>query len=102
MTDFADSPVPYDNRAGAAVYTPADTTTARILDARLADASVLLGALSVVTFWSFGVGILLGLGAVVAGGLATRVPDADRSDTIIGILTGAVGIAVGALFLSAT
>lgn len=106
MTDVADSSAPYDNRSPATVYTALGAGPLEVTETRFAryysDASVLLGALSVVAFWSFGVGILLGVVAVAAGLLATKIPEAPRSDAVIGMLTGTVGIAVGALFLAAT
>ncbi|MDQ1181902.1 hypothetical protein [Rhodococcus sp. SORGH_AS_0301] len=107
MTDIADSSLPRETQSPAAIYTAAKMSSARAAlssvarDPRLADASVLLGALSVVAFWSFGFGVLLGIAALVAGVLATRVSDADRADTVIGLLTGAVGVIAGGIFLAA-
>ncbi|SDD39180.1 hypothetical protein [Rhodococcus tukisamuensis] len=67
--------------------------------------ALMLGALSLVAFWSFGVGVLLGLGAVVAAAVARkRAVAAHRPVTveaILGGLTGLVGITAGLLFLAA-
>ena len=74
------------------------------LGARLSDASIMFGALSIVTFWMFGFGILLGAAALVTGALAARRPDvADHESTcleaLLGMLAGVFGIAAGLIFL---
>ncbi len=117
----ADSSAPVDRSVGEAAPTvayapstdPAAETAAvtqpsavvrlwHRLDGHRADAALLLGALSVVTFWAFGVGLVLGLGALVLGATALRTPDADRMDAGIGIAAGGVGLVAGLVFLGAT
>ncbi|WP_374212591.1 hypothetical protein [Rhodococcus tibetensis] len=78
----------------------------RPLGAYCSDVSVMLGALSIVMFWMFGFGMLLGAGAIATGIVAARHPsvEADEStslEALIGILTGAFGIALGIVFLAA-
>lgn len=71
------------------------------------DVAVMLGALSVVAFWTFGLGVLLGVGAVVAGAGAVaraRVAEADEPvpiEAVIGAVAGVGGIAAGLMFLAA-
>ncbi|MFZ2176193.1 MAG: hypothetical protein WAW17_19580 [Rhodococcus sp. (in: high G+C Gram-positive bacteria)] len=69
------------------------------------DVAVMLGALSVVAFWTFGLGVLLGVGAVVAGTVArARVAKADEPvpiEAVIGAVAGVAGIAAGLMFLAA-
>lgn len=115
----ADSAVPFDRTVtdstptvdyapspDSAVETSAQPSTLvqwrRRLDGHHADASLLLGALSVVTFWAFGLGLILGVGALGFGAVALRTADADRMDAGIGVAAGAVGIVAGLIFLSAT
>lgn len=117
----ADSSVPFDRSVGEATptveYAPSTDHTAETatpprqsavvrlrhrLDGHHADAALLLGALSVVTFWAFGLGLVLGLGALVLGAVALRIPDADRMDAGIGIAAGVVGVVAGLVFLGAT
>ncbi|MDJ0105337.1 hypothetical protein QM646_02890 [Rhodococcus erythropolis] len=70
------------------------------------DMALMLGALSILTFWMFGLGILLGA-AAIGTTLASRRPDTPghdpRDDTagIAGILTGIANIASGIVFLTA-
>ena len=70
------------------------------------DMALMFGALSILTFWMFGLGILLGA-AAIGTALAARRPDTpghdpgDSSAGIVGILTGIAGIAFGAVFLTA-
>ncbi|WP_043824826.1 hypothetical protein [Rhodococcus opacus] len=71
---------------------------------RLSDAAIMFGALSIATFWMFGLGIALGAAALVAGALALRHPDiADHESTsleaLLGMLAGVCGIAAGLIFL---
>nr|WP_271211856.1 hypothetical protein [Rhodococcus wratislaviensis] len=70
------------------------------------DISVMLGALSIVMFWMFGFGIVLGVCAIAAGIAANRHPAVEGSEpksleALLGILTGAFGIAAGTVFLTA-
>lgn len=70
------------------------------------DISVMLGALSIVMFWMFGFGIVLGVCAIAAGIAANRHPAVEGSESksleaLLGILTGAFGIAAGTVFLTA-
>ena len=67
----------------------------------------MLGALSVVAFWTFGFGILLGVGAVVAGVISIwdrglGPTDTHLQDAVIGILSGVFGVAIGIVFLITT
>ncbi|MCL2535109.1 MAG: hypothetical protein FWE39_13185 [Nocardiaceae bacterium] len=69
------------------------------------DTSIALGALSVITFWTFGLGIVLGLGAIGAGVVASRseiVADSEPKslEALFGILSGALGIVAGVIFLA--
>ncbi|QBJ94800.1 hypothetical protein ERC79_01580 [Rhodococcus sp. ABRD24] len=79
------------------------TAVAGFLRRAGSDTALALGALSVITFWTFGLGILLGLGAVATGVFATRGDveyDESRSlEALFGILSGVLGIAAGAVFL---
>ncbi|QSE87509.1 hypothetical protein JWS13_02120 (plasmid) [Rhodococcus pseudokoreensis] len=65
----------------------------------------MLGALSIVTFWAFGVGVALGVGAVVAGIVAARQPDVQDNESaslkaLLGMLAGVFGIVAGVIFLA--
>ena len=68
--------------------------------------ALMLGTLSILTFWMFGLGILLGA-AAIGTALAARRPDTpghdpgDNTAGVIGILTGIAGIAFGVVFLTA-
>lgn len=69
------------------------------------DTSIALGALSVITFWTFGFGILLGVGAVLSGGVAMRARTPGRAqsrslEALFGILSGALGVLAGVTFLA--
>ncbi|PTR32310.1 hypothetical protein C8K36_1011362 [Rhodococcus sp. OK519] len=69
------------------------------------DASIALGALSVITFWTFGLGIVLGAGAIVSGVVAARARTPDDAEPrslepLFGILSGALGVAAGLTFLA--
>ncbi|MFC9361927.1 hypothetical protein ACFTZB_35800 [Rhodococcus sp. NPDC057014] len=71
---------------------------------RLSDAAIMFGALSIVTFWLFGFGIILGGAALVTGGLSLRRPDATGNEStsleaLLGMLAGVFGIAAGLMFL---
>ncbi|MBC2644463.1 hypothetical protein H5400_37505 [Rhodococcus wratislaviensis] len=62
------------------------------------------GGLSVALFWAFGLGMVLGAVAVVTGVTALRGRPEDGGgptarDALVGIAAGAVGIALGMLFL---
>ena len=70
------------------------------------DLSIMLGSLSIVMFWTFGFGILLGVGAVAAGIVANRHPAVEGNEpkaleALLGTLAGAFGIAAGLVFLAA-
>jgi hypothetical protein len=69
------------------------------------DMALMLGALSILTFWMFGLGILLGATAIGTA-LAARRPDTpghhpDVKQGIIGVFAGIAGIVLGAVFLTA-
>lgn len=76
-----------------------------ITSSEYSDMSMMFGALSILTFWMFGLGILLGAAALGAG-LSARRPDTAGHNCgdghgAIGILTGTAGIAFGIVFLTA-
>ncbi|WP_172651003.1 hypothetical protein [Rhodococcus opacus] len=78
----------------------------RLLGEYCTDLSFMLGSLSIVMFWMFGFGILLGAGAIAAGIAAYRHPAVEGNEpkgleALLGILTGAFGIAAGLVFLAA-
>lgn len=114
MTDLADAsrPLPVVHTvptapAAAAPRRPLMDTILRTAegerrfhaDPRLADISLAMGAVSVIAFWSFGFGALLGLAAVVTGALSTQADEPNLRDSAIAIVTGAVGLIAGSLFL---
>jgi hypothetical protein len=70
----------------------------------LSTASLVLGILSILGFWTFGIGILFGLIAVVLGVLGrNRSRNQDGGTTgraTGGIITGVLGILGGALFIA--
>ncbi|AOW91771.1 hypothetical protein BFN03_01185 [Rhodococcus sp. WMMA185] len=65
----------------------------------------MFGALSILMFWTFGFGIVLGIAALAAGALAIRdsleASETPSFDALVGILTGFLGIAAGIFFLVA-
>ena len=68
------------------------------------DTSIALGALSVITFWAFGLGIVLGLAAIGAGVVASRSESVEDSEpksleALFGILSGVFGVVAGLVFL---
>ncbi len=72
--------------------------------AKLTDVAIMMGALSIVMFWAFGIGIAVGALAVVTALWADRGRDIEgsrpsRDDLILAVSTGALGIAAGAGFL---
>ena len=80
---------------------PPPTPAQRI--ARWGERSEMLGALSVLVFWAFGVGILLGAGAIVMGVFTLRRLRRDPSsplpgDAVVGLITGIIGLALSASF----
>ena len=71
---------------------------------RLPTVSIMLGALSVASFWVFGLGFVLGLCAVVCGAVATArtaVADDEAASlrALLGIVAGVAGIMVSAIAL---
>ena len=71
-------------------------------DLRLPSMSILLGALSITTFWVLGLGFVLGTSAVLCGALATARSDDDEAASLralLGILAGAAGITLSAIAL---
>ncbi|MFM1728790.1 hypothetical protein ABI214_25285 [Prescottella soli] len=61
--------------------------------------------MSVITFWTFGLGIVLGVGAVGVGVAASRsgvVGDREPNslEALFGILSGAFGVVAGVIFLA--
>ncbi|BDQ23299.1 hypothetical protein RQN9TF_29090 [Rhodococcus qingshengii] len=87
---------------------PPPTETQRI--ARWSERSEMLGALSVLLFWAFGFGILLGVGALTTGIFALRrhpkksgghlLSNARQLpwDAIVGLFTGFIGLALSGWF----
>lgn len=72
---------------------------------QVTEIAVMLGALSVVSFWAAGLGIAAGLIAVVSALWADRTPDlegepAERWDLALAVGSGILGIIVGAGFLA--
>lgn len=65
------------------------------------DTSIALGALSVITFWTFGLGIVLGLGAIGAGVVASRSEESEPKslEALFGILSGVLGVVAGLIFV---
>ncbi|RVW09065.1 hypothetical protein EGT67_12980 [Prescottella agglutinans] len=103
MSLVADRPTP--DSAPAAERTPPFAAMLRWLRRSGGDTSIALGALSVITFWTFGLGIVLGIGAIGAGVVATRsvtVGDGEpRSlEAVFGILSGVFGVVAGVIFLA--
>lgn len=71
---------------------------------RLPSVSVLLGALSIASFWVSGLGFILGVSAVVCGALAASrsgVADDDPASlrALLGVVAGVAGITVSAIAL---
>jgi hypothetical protein len=71
---------------------------------QVTEIAVMFGALSIVSFWAAGLGVVAGLIAIVSALWADRSPDlsgarAERSDTALAIGTGAVGVLIGLGFL---
>jgi hypothetical protein len=69
------------------------------------DMALMLGALSILTFWMFGLGILLGA-AAIGTALTARRPKTpgqhpNARQGIAGVLTGIAGVAFGIIFLTA-
>ncbi|WP_124395452.1 hypothetical protein [Rhodococcus wratislaviensis] len=82
------------------------TRPPRPLGENCSDLSIMLGALSIVMFWTFGFGILLGAAAIGTGIVANRHRAVEENESkaleaLLGILTGALGIAAGLVFLTA-
>ncbi|MBY4127383.1 hypothetical protein HQO83_03160 [Rhodococcus fascians] len=72
---------------------------------QVTEIAVMLGALSVVSFWAAGLGIAAGMIAVASALWADRSPDlagerAERSDAALAVGTGILGIIVGVGFLA--
>lgn len=92
---FAHEPDQHPDRAVA-------TGSARAKD--VGDVAVMLGALSIVAFWSFGIGVLLGLGAVVTAVVARRRALAAHRpvtvETFLGAACGIAGMGAGLIFLA--
>ena len=73
--------------------------------AQVTEIAVMLGALSIVSFWAAGLGIAAGLIAVVSALWADRSLDlegerADHWDLALAVGTGIIGIIVGVGFLA--
>ena len=60
--------------------------------------------MSIVLFWTFGFGVLLGIAAVVLGAIgmkrADRLPGRlNRGQGLAGVITGVAGIVLGVIFV---
>lgn len=80
---------------------PPPTAAQRV--ARWGERSEMLGALSVLVFWAFGVGIVLGAAAIATGvftlrRLAKEPENPLPIDAVIGLITGIIGLALSASF----
>lgn len=102
---FADTVLSAKN-AGTHGLNALTTTLARRAPSRvkLADIAIMMGALSIVMFWAFGIGIAVGASAVITAVWADRGEGVEgsrpsRDDLILAVATGALGIAAGAGFL---
>ncbi|MFC9557600.1 hypothetical protein ACFTWF_43095 [Rhodococcus sp. NPDC056960] len=92
-------PTTSDGRASA--ETPRHS---RRRGSRLPTVSIVLGTLSIPSFWIFGLGFALGLCAVVCGAVATTrtaVADDEAASlrALLGIVAGVAGIMVSAIAL---
>lgn len=102
MSVVAESPTPEPDPGTKQV--PAAATALEWLRHWGSDTSIALGALSVITFWTFGLGIVLGLGAIGAGIVASRSEAVEDSESksleaLFGILSGGFGVLAGLVFL---
>ena len=92
----------YGGQAGGAIqYSP---QLSRPQSSGLATASLVLGIISIVTFWTFGFGVLLGILAVILGVVARRrardaVGQTNAGRATAGIVTGVLGAIGGLLFV---
>ena len=69
-------------------------------------AALVLGILSILGFWTFGIGVVFGVLAVVFGLLGRNkakeiAGDGKRGIATAGIITGAIGVVAGAIFFVA-
>lgn len=85
----------------APTHWPPPTAAQRV--ARWGERSAMLGALSVLVFWAFGIGIILGAGAIATGLFTLRRLRQDPSsplpvDAVVGLITGIIGLALSASF----
>ena len=70
----------------------------------IATAGLVVGIVSILLFWTFGFGVLLGIVAVVLGAIgmkrAERLPGRlNRGQGLAGVITGAAGIVLGVAFV---
>ncbi|MFE7423630.1 hypothetical protein [Rhodococcus sp. NPDC057529] len=71
---------------------------------RLPAASIVLGTLSVASFWVVGLGFILGIAAVICGAVAASRNSAAEDEAaslraLLGVVAGAAGITVSAIAL---
>ena len=69
-------------------------------------AALVLGIISILGFWTFGIGIIFGLLAIVFGAVGRKkskdmVGDGKRGIATAGVVTGVIGVVGGVLFLVA-
>ena len=95
------APGGYGGPPGAVYYSP---QLSQPQSNGLSTASLVLGILSIVGFWTFGIGVLFGIAAVVLGVMGrnrSRTQDgASTGRATAGIVTGVLGMLGGALFVA--
>ena len=91
-------PTNHDGAAEAVTNAPAPESSSK----NLALASLILGVIGILTGWLFGLGIVLGLVAVVLGGLVLMKHKAGKNLAIAGLATGLLAIIAGVVFLAIT
>ncbi|MFC9763586.1 hypothetical protein [Rhodococcus jostii] len=77
---------------------------AKLHGSRLPAVSIILGALSIGSFWVVGLGFVLGVAAVLCGAIATSrssVADDEAASlrALLGVVAGAAGITASAIAL---
>ncbi len=97
--------VPRSSHANNRVCASADSDEkSKRHGSRLPAVSIILGALSIGTFWVIGLGFVLGVTAVVCGAVATSrsaVADDEAASlrALLGVVAGVAGIIVSAIAL---
>ncbi|MGV9870924.1 hypothetical protein [Rhodococcus koreensis] len=97
--------VPHRSRADNSTCSSVDSNdTRKQRGSRLPAASIVLGALSVASFWVVGLGFILGMAAVICGAVAASRNSAADDEVaslraLLGVVAGAAGITVSAIAL---